>query len=38
MSKKNEVITAIVLNIKLFDASIINLFDAKNASILQNIQ
>lgn len=27
-----------VLNIKLFDASIITLFDAKKDSILQNIQ
>ena len=31
-------VLGVVLNIKLFDASIITLFDAKKDSILQNIQ
>lgn len=34
----NSALSYMVLNIKLFDASIITLFDAKNDSILQNIQ
>ncbi|WP_280527254.1 hypothetical protein [Clostridium sp. BJN0001] len=36
--KDNHGYYTVVLNVKLFDANIITLFDAKNEYILQNLQ
>ena len=35
---KDEILDKYILNVKLFDANIITLFDAKNEYILQNLQ